>query len=169
MDCGISSESNISQNSWPLGIDKSTVDLFPRVTDFRNRFQSNYIFMYSNVNCHRHMFGYISDMLNKHCVDYLAISETMRVFLNHSSWQKAIPFTNKISLTLAVDYRPTARYFWIGFDGVFAFTIMMGMFVLLRVKEFVIVLLWKYFCASILFCHQIRSCFHTWTHSLAVI
>ena len=32
--------------------------------------------MHLNVNSYRHKFGYISDMLNKQCVDYLAISET---------------------------------------------------------------------------------------------
>ena len=32
--------------------------------------------MHLNVNSYRHKFGYISDMLNKQCVDYLDISET---------------------------------------------------------------------------------------------
>ena len=41
------------------------------------------------------------------------------------------------------------RDFWIGFDGVCAFTIVMGIFVLLRVEELVIVFLWKCFYVSI--------------------
>ena len=53
------------------------------------------------------------------------------------------------------------RGFWFGFDGICAFTIVMGIFVSLRVQELVIVVLWKCFCASILFCHQIKSWFHT--------
>ena len=61
------------------------------------------------------------------------------------------------------------RDFWFGFDGICAFTIVMGIFVLLRVQDLVIVVLWKCFCVSILFCHQIRSWFHTWTDSLAVV
>ena len=59
--------------------------------------------------------------------------------------------------------------FWFGFDGICAFTAVMGIFVLQRVQELVIVVLWKCFCVSILFCHQIRSWFHTWTDSLAVV
>ena len=64
---------------------------------------------------------------------------------------------------------PCLRDFWFGFDGICAFTIVMGIFVLLRVQELVIVVLWKCFCVSILFCHQIKSCFHTWTDSLGVL
>ena len=61
------------------------------------------------------------------------------------------------------------RDFWFGFDGICAFIIVMGIFVLLRVQELVIVVLWKCFCVSILFCHQIKSWFHTWTDSLAIV
>ena len=57
------------------------------------------------------------------------------------------------------------RDFWFGFDGMCAFTIVMGIFVLLRVQELVIVVLWKCFCVSVLFYHQIMSWFHTWTDS----
>ena len=61
------------------------------------------------------------------------------------------------------------RDFWFGFDGICAFTIVMGIFVLLRVQELVIVVSRNCFCVSILFCHQIKSWFHTWTDSLAVV
>ena len=61
------------------------------------------------------------------------------------------------------------RDIWFGFDVICAFTIVMGIFVLLRVQELVIVVLRKCFCVSILFCHQIKSWFHTWTDSLAVV
>ena len=37
------------------------------------------------------------------------------------------------------------RHIWLGFDGICAFTIVMGIFVLLRVQELVIVVLWKCF------------------------
>ena len=76
LNCGISSESNMSENIIYPSIDESAADLFPKVTDFINRFQSYFIFMHLNVNSYRHKFGYISGMLNKQCVDYLAISET---------------------------------------------------------------------------------------------
>ena len=45
--------------------------------------------------------------------------------------------------------------FWIGLDGVCAFTIVMGIFVLIRVYELVIVFLWKSFVYQ--FCYVIRS------------
>ena len=68
-----------------------------------------------------------------------------------------------------MDYRPAARDFWFGFNDICAFTIVTEMFVLLRVLELVIVVLWKCFCVSISFCHQIRSWFDIWTDSLVVV
>ena len=77
LESGISSEtSNESENIIQSRADNSIIDLFPRVTDFRNRFQTKFIFVHLNINSYRHKFGYISDILNRKCVDYMAISET---------------------------------------------------------------------------------------------
>ena len=91
----------------------------------------------------------------------------------HSSAAKVtyvfyLSFLNFTALYVIFDYRSAARDSWIGFDGVCAFIIVMGIFVLLWVQELVIVFLKKCFCVSSLFCHQIRSWFHIWTDSLAV-
>ena len=51
-------------------------DLFPILTDFRQTFPSNFIFMYNNVNSYRNKPAVIHDMLTKNIIDFLAIAVT---------------------------------------------------------------------------------------------
>ena len=51
-------------------------DLFPILTDFRQTFPSNFIFMYNNVNSYRNKHTVVHDMLTKNIIDFLAIAET---------------------------------------------------------------------------------------------
>ena len=51
-------------------------DLFPEVSDFRNRLPCKFIFAHINVISFNHKFTCISDSLHKEQVDYLTISET---------------------------------------------------------------------------------------------
>ena len=88
--------------------------------------------------------------------------QTRYQFLHHTAMHLFHPTESPI-------HRPAARDFWLGFDGICAFIIVMGIFVLFRFQELVIVILWKCFCVSVLSCHQIMSWFHTWTDSLAVV
>ena len=52
------------------------IDLFPNLSSFRRPFTSNFIFMQNNIHSYRHKHASICDILNKHLVDFLAISET---------------------------------------------------------------------------------------------
>ena len=51
-------------------------DIFPVLTNFRQSFKSNFIFMYNNVNSYRHKHTALHDILSNHIVDFLAIAET---------------------------------------------------------------------------------------------
>ena len=59
-------------------------DLFPEVTDFRNRLPGKSVLAHTNINSFRHKIAFVSDILQKRRVDYLAISETKPVSPNHN-------------------------------------------------------------------------------------
>ena len=75
-DSGDSTEIGITESTGNSNPKMSTIDLFSDITKFKSRFPSNFIFMHLNINSYRHKFVYVSDLLNKKSVDYLAISET---------------------------------------------------------------------------------------------
>ena len=78
-DSDVLTESGITKSTGNDNTNKSTIDLFSEITEFKSRFPSNFIFMHLNINSYRHKFVYVSDLLNKKSVDYLAISETKLV------------------------------------------------------------------------------------------
>ena len=98
------------------------------------------------------------------------ISECFMLGWSDGTWPACChwPNTGKVDgrcpiMSVLVQSLSRVRDFWFGFDGICAFTIVMGIFVLLCFfQELVIAILWKCFCVSILFCHQIMSWFHTW-------
>ena len=51
-------------------------NLSPEVFYFRRRYISDLVFTHVNINCFRHKYPFIRDMLNKQSVDLLAISES---------------------------------------------------------------------------------------------
>ena len=75
--CNKNGDTNDNINDFPVNSNTADdCDLFPGVTDFRNRYTSNFIFAHVNINSFRHKYASIHDILSKKQVDYMAISET---------------------------------------------------------------------------------------------
>ena len=78
---------------------------------------------------------------------------------------KAINILHKIWIISSLS---GVRDFWFGFDGIYAFTIVMGIFVLPMFRARNRSLVEMCLCNNV-FCHQIISWFHTWTDGLSVV
>ena len=52
------------------------VIIFKAISDFKHAHQNNFVFIQINVNSFRHKFAHLQDIISKHRVDYLAISES---------------------------------------------------------------------------------------------
>ena len=70
------SPETISSDAADTTTDSPDIDLFPAVSEFRQRFTSNFIFSHLNINSYRNKFDFMHDVLSKKLVDYLAISES---------------------------------------------------------------------------------------------
>ena len=49
---------------------------FNIISDFKGTHQNNFVFIHININSFRHKFVHLQEILSKHRVDYLAISES---------------------------------------------------------------------------------------------
>ena len=51
-------------------------DYFKDISDFKLSHKNNFVFLHVNINSFRHKFAHVQEILSKHRVDYLAISES---------------------------------------------------------------------------------------------
>ena len=64
-------DTNDNINDFPVNTNTADdCDSFPGVTDFRNRYTSNFIFAHVNINSFRHKYASIHDILSKKLYGY---------------------------------------------------------------------------------------------------
>ena len=67
--------STLNSQSQPIDTDTPD-DLFPKLSAFRKRYTSNFVFVYNNINSYRNKHASICDLLCNNTVDFIAIAET---------------------------------------------------------------------------------------------
>ena len=72
----VSDITDVNKSDNECTIDNDAEDLFKDIAEFKQTHQNNFVFIHINVNSIRHKFALLQEILSKHHIDYLAISES---------------------------------------------------------------------------------------------